>query len=432
MRSRSVSSIPRRVALTAAALTTALLGAPLTDALSAQQTDSARIAELERRLDAISVELERLSLGIDVVQADSSIMGLGPAASKVYQVTQGVSIGGYGEILYENFDDMREDDTPATSLDVIDALRAIVYFGYKFDDRLLFNSEVEIEHANEAYLEFAYLDYMLTESVGVRAGLLLAPLGLVNELHEPPVFIDAKRSFTENRIIPTTWRENGIGLFGNGEALTWRLYVMNSLNGAGFNASGLRGGRQRGIRALSESMGIAGRADYVGMPGLMVGASGFFGGTGQGREIGGERVDANLLVWDAHLHYEAQGFDVRALVSGASLDDAAELNQLNALAGAAGVGDEMLGWYVEAGYDVLSRVESEHQLHPFARYEKVNTHQSVVPGFTAGPADELTAVSLGTAWRPAPQVVLKVARQLISNEAETGTDQWNVQLGWLF
>jgi hypothetical protein len=62
----------------------------------------------------------------------------------------------------------------------------------------------------------------------------------------------------------------------------------------------------------------------------------------------------------------------------------------------------------------------------------VNTHQSVVPGFTAGPADELTAVSLGTAWRPAPQVVLKVARQLISNEAETGTDQWNVQLGWLF
>jgi hypothetical protein len=246
------------------------------------------------------------------------------------------------------------------------------------------------------------------------------------------VFIDAKRSFTENRIIPTTWRENGIGLFGNGETLTWRLYVMNSLNGAGFNGSGLRGGRQRGIRALSESMGIAGRADYVGMPGLMVGASGFFGGTGQGREIGGERVDANLLVWDAHLHYEAQGFDVRALVSGASLDDAAELNQLNALAGAAGVGDEMLGWYVEAGYDVLSRVESEHQLHPFARYEKVNTHQSVGPGFTAGPANELTAVSLGAAWRPAPQVVLKVARQLISNEAETGTDQWNVQLGWLF
>ena len=425
-------SIPRRSSLVVA-LAMSLVGSPHRSELSAQQrSDSARIAELERRLEAVSVELERLSLGIDVVQADSSIMGLGPAASKIYQVTQGVSIGGYGEILYENFDADRDDDTPATSLDAIDALRAIVYFGYKFDDRLLFNSEVEIEHASEAFLEFAYLDYLLTETIGVRAGLLLAPLGLVNEFHEPPVFIDAKRSFTENRIIPTTWRENGIGLFGNGETLNWRLYVMNSLDGAGFNASGLRGGRQRGIRALAESLGVAARADYVGMPGLMVGASGFFGGTGQGRELDGTRVDGNVLVWDAHAAYEAYGFDLRALVAGARLDDAEELNQLNALAGAAGVGDEMLGWYVEGGYDVLSRMDTEHQLHPFARYEMVNTQSSMAPGATAAPANELTAVSLGAAWRPLPQVVVKVARQLISNEAETGTDQWNVQLGWLF
>jgi hypothetical protein len=394
--------------------------------------DSVRIAELERRLEAVSREIERLSLGIDVVQADSSIMGLGPAASKVYQVTQGVSIGGYGEILYENFSATREDGSPATTLDVIDALRAIVYFGYKFDDRLLFNSEVEIEHGNEAYLEFAYLDYMVTESVGLRAGLLLAPLGLVNELHEPPVFVDAKRSLTENRIIPTTWRENGIGLFGNGEMFTWRAYVMSSLNGAGFNASGLRGGRQRGIRALSESLGVAARADYVGMPGLMVGASTFFGGTGQGRELNGEEVDGNLLVWDVHADYQARGFDLRAVLAGASVNDAAELNQLNNLAGAAGVGDGMLGWYVEGGYDVLSGMDTTHQIHPFARYEQVNTQESMVPGNTAGPVNDLEAISLGIAWRPSAQAVLKVARQLISNGASTGTDQWNVQLGWLF
>ena len=94
--------------------------------------------------------------------------------------------------------------------------------------------------------------------------------------------------------------------------------------------------------------------------------------------------------------------------------------------------EEMLGWYVEAGYDVLSRMETEHQLHPFARYEKVNTQQSVETGFAAALANELTSVSFGLAWRPLPQVVVKAARQLISNEAETGTDQWNVQLGWLF
>lgn len=400
--------------------------------ISAQQADSARVAELERRLDAVTREIERLSLGIDVVQADSSIMGFGPAASKVYQVTQGVSIGGYGEILYENFASSRENGTPATSLDVIDALRAILYFGYKFDDRLLFNSEIEIEHANEAYLEFAYLDYELTEGIGIRAGLLLAPLGLVNELHEPPVFLDSKRSLTENRIIPTTWRENGIGLFGSGGNIAWRVYVMNSLNGAGFAAAGLRNGRQKGTRALAESLSLAARLDYVGLPGLMVGGSTFFGGTGQGRELSGEKVDGNLLIWDLHADYEARGFDVRALVAGASLNDARELNQLNALTGAAGVGDGMLGWYVEGGYDVLSRTDTPHQLLPFARYEEIDTQASTVPGVTGGAANHLTAVSLGAAWKPSPQVVVKVARQLNRNGADTGTNQWNAQLGWLF
>ena len=400
---------------------------------AAQQSDSARIAELERRLDAVGREIERLNLGADVVQADTASMGLGPAASKVYQVTQGISIGGYGEVLYENYAAEREDGVAAASLDVMDALRGIVYFGYKFDDRLLFNSEVEIEHADEAYLEFAYLDYQLTESIGVRAGLLLAPLGLVNELHEPPVFLDAKRSLTESRIIPTTWRENGIGLFGSSEEIAWRVYVMNSLNGAAFNGGGLRGGRQKGSQALAESIGVAGRVDWIGMPGLLFGVSGYFGGTAQGREITpGTPVDANLLLWDVHADYEAYGFDLRALVARATLDEAAELNQLNALAGNAGVGDEMLGWYVEGGYDVLSRMDTEHQLLPFGRYEQADTQSSVASGFAASPANELRSVSLGIAWKPSPQVVAKVARQLLHNEADTGLSQWNVQLGWLF
>lgn len=424
MTDRSLRALP-----TLTAILVATLGAlPLT----AQESDSARIAELERRLDAVTREIERVSLGADVVEADKSIYGLGPAASKIYQVNQGVSIGGYGEILYENFAGEREDGVASTTRDITDALRAIVYFGYKFDERLLFNSEIEIEHANEAYLEFAYVDYMLTESVGVRAGLLLAPLGLVNELHEPPIFLETKRSVTENRVIPTTWRENGIGLFGTAGPIAWRAYVMNSLNGAGFNASGLRGGRQRGTRALSESLAVVGRADYVGMPGLLVGASAFYGGTGQGRQLAGEEVVANLLLWDVHADYEAHGFDLRAVLARASLNDARELNQLNALAGAAGVGDEMQGWYVEGGYDVLRSIESTHQLLPFVRYEQVDTHRSTVPGVSEDLAQDLSVLSLGAAWKPAPQVVLKLARQIHENGASTGLDQWNVQLGWLF
>ena len=415
-----------------AALGAALVALTLAVPASAQQSDSARVAELERRLEAVTREIERLSLGRDVVEADSSVLGFGPAASKVYRVNRGVSIGGYGEILYENYADERQNGDPSGARDVADALRGIVYFGYKFNDRLLFNSEIEIEHANEAYLEFAYIDYMLTGSTGIRAGLLLAPLGLVNELHEPPAFLGTERSVTESRIIPTTWRENGVGLFGGNDDFSWRAYVMTSLNSAGFGSTGIRGGRQKGSKALAESIGVAGRLDYVGTPGLLVGGSVFSGPTGQGRELNDRKVHGGLLVWDLHADYEARGWDLRALVAGARVGDAADLSQLNGLTGAKGIGEEMLGWYVEAGYDVLNRTDSPHQLLPYVRYERVNTQRAVAGGYAADPATDLSVLAMGAAWKPAPQVVAKLGYQIHENAANTGVNQWNIQLGWIF
>lgn len=400
--------------------------------LSAQAGDSARIAQLERQVEAITRELERVSLGGDVVEADSSVQGLGPAASRVYRVSEGVSIGGYGELLYERFGDETEAGSASGSLDRFDALRAILYVGYKFSDRLLFNSEIEVEHAEEVFLEFAYLDYKLGDHLGVRAGLLLAPLGLVNELHEPPVFLGTERSVTETRIIPTTWRENGIGIFGGTDSFAWRAYVMNSLDGSGFTAAGLRGGRQKGSRALAEDLGVAARLDYVGTPGLILGASGYHGGTAQGGEVAGQEVGGSVLVWDLHADLDLRGWDLRALIAGAQVDEADELSQLNGFTGQAGIGSAMLGWYLEAGYDVLRSAGTAHQLIPYARYERVDTQRSVPTGYLADPANDLTVTSLGVAWKPVPQVVGKLGYQLHSNEADTGVNQLNVQIGWLF
>jgi hypothetical protein len=400
--------------------------------LSAQATDSARIAQLERQMEALSRELERISLGGDVVQADSSVQGLGPAASRVYRVSDGVSVGGYGELLYERFSDETQAGNTSAALDRFDALRAILYVGYKFNDRLLFNSEIEVEHAEEIALEFAYLDYNLTDNLGIRAGLLLAPLGLVNELHEPPVFLGTERSVTESRIIPTTWRENGIGLFGGTDAFAWRAYVMNSFDGSGFAGAGLRGGRQKGSRALAEDLGVAARLDYVGSPGLILGASAYGGETTQGQQLVGEDVGGRIWVWDLHMDLDLRGWDLRVLVAGAQVDEADELNQLNGLTGASGVGSAMLGWYLEGGYDVLRSVGTPHQLLPYVRYERVDTQRDVAAGYSADPANDLTVTSLGVAWKPVPQVVGKLGYQLHSNQADTGVNQLNIQMGWLF
>lgn len=400
--------------------------------VAAQEPDSARIAELERQIEAVTRELERIQLGGDVVEADTAVGGLPFGASKVYRVDRGVSIGGYGEVLYENFAAEQQDGTPSGATDEFDALRGILYVGYKFNDRVLFNSEIELEHATEAFLEFAYVDYRFADNVGLRGGLLLAPMGLVNELHEPTYFLTARRSVTESRIIPTTWRENGVGLYGGTAGWEWRAYVMNSLNGANFDGSGLRGGRQKGGHALAEDFGLAGRVDYTGRPGLRLGASTYFGETAQNQELAGEEVGGGVLIWDLHADYRVRGWVLRGLVAGAQVNDVEEMNQLNGLTGSSGIGSEMLGWYGELGYDLLRGSESTHQLMPYLRYEEANTQREVATGFAANPVNDLRVITAGLAWKPVPQVVWKVDWSDVSNAAETGVDQVSFQIGWLF
>ena len=404
----------------------------MTSAAIAQQ-DSARFDRLERQLEAVTRELESLRLGRDlVVEADSSSNGFGPAASKVYRVRQGVSIGGYGEVLYENFSGSQEDDTPSGRTDRIDALRAIVYVGYKFNDKFLFNSEIEFEHGStedggSVSLEFGYLDYRLSSRFGLRAGLMLAPMGFLNELHEPPAFLGARRPETERQIIPSTWRENGIGVFGEAGGLSYRAYVLNGFMGRGFTADGLRDGRQNGAEATAKHFGAVGRLDYALRPGLTLAASAYLGNSGQN-----DSVSARTLIWEGHAEYRLGGLELRGLVSGATVDDVAELNAEAGLTGSESIGERLIGWYVQAGYDVLRSTASTHSLIPYLRYERLNTQDEVPSGFSADPSTDRHITTLGIAWKPLPNIALKADYQIHSNEARTGVNQLNAALGYLF
>jgi len=393
--------------------------------------DTTELERLKRQVEAITRELEVLRLGGDVVeQADTSILGFGPAASKVYRVNQGVSIGGYGEVLYRWRSDELEDGTSSPATDVWDALRAIVYFGYKFNDRLLFNSEIEIEHGDEAFLEFAYLDYRLSDAIGLRGGLLLAPMGLVNELHEPPVFLGTTRPLVEQRVIPSTWRENGLGVFGDLGPFTYRAYVMNGLDASGFSAAGLRGGRQKGSTALAEDVGGVARVDYAGVPGLLVGGSVYHGGADHDQFA----EDVTMTIWEGHVSYQARGLDLRALLAGAHLGGVENLSVELGLSGEDVVAERLSGGYAHAGYDILRWLRTSQQLLPYVRYEWLNTQAEVpsAPGFAADPANETTAVLIGAAWKPVPAVAVKADYQIHGNEAETGRNEFALVLSYLF
>jgi len=143
------------------------------------QTSPDSLAEIHRQIDILTKEIEGLKLGAVDAPVYESKTGLGIAASKVYSLKKsGVSLAGYGEIVYENYGTTRDNGSATTTLDKIDALRNIIYVGYRFNDWVLFNSEVEFEHANtakggEASVEFAYIDLLLSRSLNIRAGMVL-------------------------------------------------------------------------------------------------------------------------------------------------------------------------------------------------------------------------------------------------------------------
>jgi hypothetical protein len=276
-----------------------------------------KIAELERRIDLLAGEIETLRTGGAVEETTlEGVKGMGPAASNVYRKERGVALGGYGEALYTNYAELREDEMPSGKTDQFDFLRAVFYVGYKFSDSILFNSEIEIEHAStgkggSVSVEFAYLEFQKQPEIGLRAGMLLVPMGFINELHEPPIFYGARRPEVERSIIPTTWRENGAGLFGEAGGFEYRAYAVVGLLSEGFGASGIRGGRQKGAKSLAEDFAVTGRLDYVGVPGLLVGASFYTGNSGQGSEVDDQRIGGRVSLFDLHGQYQYRGFHVR-------------------------------------------------------------------------------------------------------------------------
>ena len=408
-------------------------------AAMAQGSQADTLKMLMRQVDMLTRELEKEELGDVAGRTYESRYGLAEAASQVYQASgTGVTLAGYGELVYENYGADRDDGEPSGKRDQIDALRQILYVGYRFNDRFVFNSEIEFEHgkAGEGQpgavsLEFSYIDMLITPAFNVRAGMVLAPVGIVNELHEPPTFFGALRPEVERNLIPSTWRVISAGIHGATEAgLSYRAYVVEGFNAAGFSASGIRSGRQNGAKAAAEDFGLTGRLEYLGIPGVQVGVSGYFGNSGQSVGEGGLDVATSLL--SAHATVERNGVEARALVVRGTIGDAEELTMARELNDP--IGETQLGYYGAIGYDVLGalRPGSTAQVLPFVQYERLNTQESVPDGYTANPANERTNLTLGVMVRPIRQIALKLDYINRDNEAGTATDQFNIGLGYYF
>jgi hypothetical protein len=424
------------------------VAAPAADPTDGEIARDDEIAELRQKLDTVVGELEslRAQIGAPTQAEDAELeprYGYGPGAAKIYSLGRGVSLGGYAEASYRRCC----WDSSGGGNNEFDMTRVVAYIGYKFTDRIVFNTEIEFEHvtteqAGSVNVEFATLDFLWKDELNFRVGNLLLPMGLINEVHEPPFYYGTRRPQTEQVIIPTTWHENGGGVFGRlGESVQYRVYVINGFDVNGYESSGLREARQDGSEALANDLAFVSRLDWDALPGLRLGGSYYVGGSGQDQSIdaGGTEQklpNARTSIWELHAEYRLAALTARALFARARVADAGQLSELFTLAGNEQpvIAESMFGGYAEIAYDVIPYFfpGSEMSLEPFFRFEYVDTQDNVPSGFIADRTFKQRIYTPGIQFKPIPNVVLKLDYRNVDSFGGDVGDEVSFGFGLVF
>jgi DtxR family transcriptional regulator, Mn-dependent transcriptional regulator len=324
----------------------------------------------------------------------------------------------------------------------LDFHRFVLLVTHTFSEKIRFVGELELEHAlvegleekGELELEQAYVDFLLSRSFNVRAGMLLVPIGIINERHEPPVFYGVERPFNDTVIIPTTWFEVGAGVHGEiGRGWRYRAFVVAPLDAAEFSAEeGIREGRQKGSEANIGRPAVTGRIEYVALRGLTLGASGWSGKSGfQFRP----EFDVPVSVAEFDGRYARRRLELRGQFSQVWIDNAGRLN--DALAISVGVNPNIArvlrGFYGEAGYRVFSNL-SLGEIGAFVRYENFDTQFRMPSGYVGLPEFDRDAWVVGATYWPDPDVAVKFDYSIVRNRSTViqEPNSLNVGLGWWF
>jgi hypothetical protein len=348
------------------------------------------------------------------------------SAEKMLMTNGNLKIGGYGEVHYNQpvSPDIRKNGT-------LDVHRIIMMLGYQFNDKVQFVSELEFEHVSEVYVEQAFLQYKLSNSVNFRGGLILTPMGIINEYHEPTTFNGVERPQIDNAISPSTWREIGFGITGVilPVSLRYQAYLMNGFNSFDGQAriggaSGLRGGRQKGVESYISSPNFSGKVEYFGIRGLNLGLSGYFGdtqstlynGIDKNDEAALAKADSSVVgisMIGADARYSYKGLKLTGQLYYTNLSNTGAFNQFTKGKSGGNLGSSMYGYYIDLGYNVLRTVKTEKQLIPFVRYSNYDTHYTVSENMTDNLSYQKNVVTTGLSFFLTQGAVVKADLQFV-------------------
>ncbi|HEX9592633.1 MAG TPA: porin [bacterium] len=372
--------------------------------------------------------------GVTLEELDAKVEALASTLGAPTAGRSPATVGGYGELHYNNFADERDDGSQGRN-DEIDLHRFVLFFGYRFTDTISFHSELEVEHTvsggdapGEVELEQAYVDWAINPHFGVRGGVMLVPVGILNRTHEPPTFYGVERNLVETRIIPTTWWEAGVGAFG--EIVEGLAYQVNLHSGLelepGMDArGGMRDWRQKAARANAERLAVSAALDYSAIPWLSTGIGLFY----QGDLTQGSGADVSALLTEVHAQVDVAGFEGRAIYARWDVDGADDFFA----DGGGQIAEEQSGYLLEGAYRFGRHVLPEGQdAGAFVRYESLDTNDGLPTGVAHKDSAEQQAWTVGLNFWPTDLVVVKVDYQNVEDEADTGQDSWNLGLGWWF
>lgn len=335
-----------------------------------------------------------------------------------------MSFTGYGELHYNN---------PSVGIAQFDMHRLVLGWGYQFTDRISFAAELDFEHAfTEPELEFAYLDYFYRDAVSFRGGVMLMPVGPLNEFHEPPLYYSVERPYVQKYVIPTTWQEPGAGVFGTiGEgSVGYRAYVVGGLDASRFRAKdGIRKGRQKAAEAKAEDLAAVVRLEWSPSLSVSLGASGYAGRAAQGDPAMG---NAAVAMGEVDGLVKLFGFEIRGMYVFTYVNDADSVSTNNE--SGTTVGEEIVGWNAEVALRILrtARVRGKGALVVFARYEDFDTQHEVPEGFNRNPKFHRTVVTAGVSFLPVARVALKADTEFWESEDGARWKHFNIGLAFMF
>jgi hypothetical protein len=324
-------------------------------------------------------------------------------------------ISGYGQLKFEY--DFRYKTATAN------LTRNVLFLGHKFTNNIYFFSEMELENAKvvggqpsgELSMEQLFLKFNINRDIYLQAGLFIPRIGLINENHLPTTFNGNDRPYVETFLIPSTWREIGVGVYGRVRSvpgLNYSFAVMNGLNSQNFvNGSGIREGRQEGSNATASNIAVTGSLLYY-LKSWRFQTSGYYGGSAGLSKRQADSLQLNsgafgtpVALAEVNAQYHQNGVSFRALAAMINIPDAFEINR----AYANNTPSMMIGMYGELGYNLYQLInpDANKNMTFFVRQEFMDLNYRIPSNGIKNGTNRKNYTIIGLTYQPVSGVVIK-------------------------